>query len=283
MTAGTMVGADGSRLRTLGWSPESDTVGRVLLIHGLSEHAGRYDHVARHLTARGLAVFAFDLRGHGESEGRRGQLRAFDLLVDDVHLAREAAERGLSGQGAPVLFGHSLGGLVLLRYLQMYRPATPGAVLSAPWLGTAVEIPWWKRRLADLLLRWAPDLTLSNPDVDAGRLTRDPVMQEAWEQDALVHHRISARLFHEVEGAQARALEQGVDPSIPTLVLVPTDDRLADADRTLRWAESVDGGHVTVTRLEGFRHEAHNDVGREDMLETLTSWILARTGAGPTD
>lgn len=276
-----MIGAEGSRLRTLTWTPSGETVGRVLLVHGFTEHAGRYDHVARYLAARGLAVLAFDLRGHGESEGPRGRLRSFDLLVEDVGLARDVAVRRLPGEGPPLLYGHSLGGLTVLRYLQTRRPSTPGAVLSAPWLRTAVEIPGWMRLAVRVLLRWAPDLTLTNREVDAHRLTRDPAMQEAFVSDPLVHHRISPRLFHEVEEAQGRALEGGVDPAIPVLVLLPGDDRLADPEATARWAASVGGAHVTVRRLEGFLHEPHNDIGREVVLETLASWALARTGAWP--
>lgn len=281
-TAGSMVGAGGSRLRTLSWTPGAEVVGRALLVHGLTEHAGRYGHVARALTNRGIAVLAFDLRGHGESEGPRGRLRSFDLLVEDVHRAREVATARLPGEGPPVLYGHSLGGLILLRYLQTYRPSTPGAVLSAPWLGTAVAIPWWKRKAVDLLLRWAPDMALSSGEVEATLLTRDPAMQRAYAEDPLVHHRLSPRFFREVESAQSRALEQGIDASIPTLVIVPCDDGLVDAERTVRWAESVQGGHVTVVRLEGVRHEPHNDVGREEVLETLGSWIRRRVeGGGP--
>lgn len=277
--AGTMVGAAGGQLRTLVWAPAGEPSGRVLIVHGLGEHGGRYRHVARTLTERGFGVLAFDLRGHGESEGRRGVLGSFDELLEDLHLAREVAERRLPGEAPPFLYGHSLGGLIVLRYLQTYRPRTPGAVLSAPWLGTAVVIPWWKKVAARLLLRIAPDTPLSSDEIDATVLTRDPAMQEAWARDPLVHHRLSPRSFQEVQDAQARALEQGIDPAVPTLVLVPTADGLADHRLTLRWARAVKGGHVSVVPLEGFRHEPHNDVSREEVLETVVSW-LAGLGAG---
>ncbi|HSR42869.1 MAG TPA: alpha/beta fold hydrolase, partial [Longimicrobiales bacterium] len=230
--AGTMVGAGGSRLRTLAWIPPGDARGRVLLVHGFTEHAGRYDHVARYFASRDLAVLAYDQRGHGESEGRRGRLPSFELLLEDLHRARDEALAGLPGDGPPVLYGHSLGGLVVLRYLQNDPPTTPAAVLSAPWLGMAAEIPWWKRLAANLLLRWAPDATFASREVTARGLTRDEALQDAYVRDPLVHHRISARLFDEVETAQRRALEEGVDPAVPVLVLVPGDDPIVDSALT---------------------------------------------------
>jgi alpha-beta hydrolase superfamily lysophospholipase len=271
-----MVGVGGEHLRTLIWEPGGDLSGKVVIVHGLGEHAGRYVHVARHLAGRGFGVLGFDLRGHGESEGRRGVLGSFDELMEDLHLARDVAERRLSGETPPFLYGHSLGALVVIRYLQTYRSRTPGAVLSAPWLRTAVDIPWWKRAAARLLLPVAPDTPLSSSELDPTLLSGDPAVQEAWLRDPLVHHRLSPGSFHEILGAQARALEQGIDPAVPTLVLVPTEDGLTDGRVSMEWARAVKGGHVSVVELDGFRHEPHNDLGREEVLDTIASWLADR-------
>ena len=275
----TMVGAEGNVLRTLTWEPRGDVLGRVLVVHGLGEHAGRYGHVAEYLTILGFAVMAFDLRGHGMSEGRRGSLRAFELLVEDVQSAREVAERRLPGHGHPFLYGHSLGGLVVLRHLQMSRPPTPGVVLSAPWLGTAREVPRWMRMGISVLLRVLPDVPLSNPRSDPRALTGDEEARAAFVDDPLVHHKLSPRFFAEVERAQTLALSQAVDPSVPMLVLAPMEDALVDTEVTLRWASAKRGERITVLRLDGTRHEPHNDVGRRDVIASVGSW-LERTARG---
>lgn len=274
--AGTIVGAAGSHLRTLTWPSSGKPRARLVLVHGLSEHVGRYSHVARHLADRGIWVFGFDLRGHGGSEGRRGYLRSFDLLVEDLHRAVEAAEAGLPVGGPLLLYGHSLGGLVVLRFLQNRHLTVEGAALSAPWLGMATPLPGWMRLCATLLLRIAPDAPLTNPRLRPDILTSDPAMQDAFLRDPLVHHRMSARFLSEVERAQELALEQDVDPDVPLLVLAPTEDRLVDTALTLRWAEALGAARVTVERLEGARHEPHNDVGRERAIELLTGWLLSR-------
>jgi alpha-beta hydrolase superfamily lysophospholipase len=235
--------------------------------------------VADHLTGRGFGVVALDLRGHGRSEGRRGCLRSFDLFLEDVRLVWEYAERRLPGDAHPFLYGHSLGGLIVLRYAQTRRPPTPGIVLSAPWLATARRIPPWTRALVSLLSRILPDLPMSRPHSDPGVLSGDPDMQEAYRRDPLVHHRLTPRFFREVVLAQAAALGEDLSATLPVLVLAPLDDEMVDTEVTLRWAGSQSQHAVTVARLPSTHHEPHNDVARDAVLDRVGSWLAewART------
>lgn len=272
----TVVSGGGARLRALSWMPTSDARACVVIVHGLGEHAGRYGRLAHRMTEGGFAVFAYDQRGHGESEGSRGRLPRFDDLVDDLADVTGRV-RGRCGPDHRIfVVGHSLGGLVVLRYLQRRPAGVAAAVLSAPWLKTAVELPWWKERLARLLMRVAPELTLEN-EVRPELLTADPVEQRAYIEDPLVHHRISGGFLHEVETAQEAALNGAPDPSLPLLFLVPTDDRLTDQEVVERYAKSLDGP-VEVERLRGSRHEPFNDVGRASVTERVVGWLRERTG-----
>jgi len=273
-----MVGAGGIRLHTRTWRPRGEVRGRLLLVHGLGEHAGRYQHVADHLTGRGFGVVAFDLRGHGMSEGARGRLRSFDLLVEDVRLGFEYAERRLPSDAHPFVYGHSLGGLIVLRFAQSLHPATPGIVLSAPWLATPRRIPPWTRALVPLLSWLVPDLPLSRPRSDPGILSSDPDMQDAYLHDPLVHHALTPRFFHEVERAQARALEEKLAPGLPVLVLAPLEDRMVDTAITLGWAASMNRDAVTVETLASTHHEPHNDVGRDAVMDRIGSWLAEHCG-----
>lgn len=268
MTSDTVVGAGGARLRTRLW-PAGEPRGAVVVVHGFGEHSGRYVDVARFLTDRGWSVFAYDQRGHGESEGRRGRLRDFGVLLDDLDAVIADAERHPAGSGRPFLLGHSMGGLVVIRYLQTRGPACSGAVLSAPWLGTAVPVPWWKRLMAAVLRHLAPDLTVPT-GMDAVLLTRDPDAQRAYREDPLVHGRVSTRLFDEVVDAQHEALSGGLP--VPSLVLVPGDDGVADAERTLGWARGLPGDADVVT-LEGLRHEPFQEPEKEAVLTRVAAWL----------
>lgn len=272
--ASTLTGARGVVLRSIRWSPsgpDGAVRGRVVLVHGLGEHVGRYRELGAHLASMELAVFGYDQRGHGESKGRRGVLPAFELLLEDLDHVVGRVEREVPGTGPPFLVGHSLGGLVVLRYLQSRRPGLPGAVLVAPWLATALPIPRWKRLARSWLMRLAPDFALPNP-MDPDHLTRDPEMQRAFAEDPLVHSRISARLFAEVEAAQTAALEAGPAPEIPLLVLVPGDDPVVEASTTEAYVRSLPGD-VTLVRLRGMRHEPFQELDREEVFQRVGSWI----------
>lgn len=274
----TMIASEGARLRTLRWEAV-DPVGRVVVVHGLGEHAGRYDLLAAPLTARGYSVLAYDQRGHGASEGKRGHVADFGLFLEDLHRVLAEAKRSLPGPGEPFLMGQSMGGLVLLRYLQSYPAAPPGAVLSAPWLATAHPIPAWKRLLARLLTPVAPRLAMSGP-IPPEHLTADPAEARAYQQDPLVHDRVTLGLFDAAERAQELARVQSVEPAVPMLVLVPGDDRVVDGARTLEWARSV-GPPVEMVELPGGRHEPFHDLDRDAVFGRVADWLDARRGVGP--
>lgn len=273
----TVTGVGGTRLRALSWTPRTPR-GRVLVVHGLGEHAGRYDLLAEALGRRGYALLAYDLRGHGESEGRQGHVDAFDLFVEDLAAVHRAVPDLIAGPGLPFLYGHSMGGLVLLRYLQTRRPAAPGVVLSAPWMATAAAIPRWKELLAMVLRRVAPSFPVPT-DLTPEDLTRDGERQRRYLEDPLVGHRISVALYDGVLEAQRLALDAGL-PDYPTLLLLPGDDRVADGRTVKRWVEAAGEGVRTVA-LPGFRHEPHNDVGREDVFALMADWLDDRAGEAP--
>jgi alpha-beta hydrolase superfamily lysophospholipase len=230
--------------------------------------------LAEALVARGYAVLSYDLRGHGKSEGARGYVSTFDVYLQDLARVISFAEECLPGSGPAFLYGHSMGGLVVLRHVQVGHATAPGAILSAPWLGTANPIPRWKLGLASVLRRIAPWLAVPT-SLDAGELTSDPEMQRAYLADRLIGHRISVGLYDAVQEAQARALAH--EPvSMPMLVLVPLADRITDQTLTLEWAPGA-GPQVQVLRLAGMRHEPHNEKGRAEVMTALADWLDART------
>jgi len=281
--AGSLEGADGVTLRTWSWQVE-DPRGRIQLTHGLSEHLGRYREVAGELVRAGWSVFGHDHRGHGESEGRRGILRDFDHLLTDLARVRDRADELAPGPGAPLLLGHSLGGLVALRYLQTAAEPPPRVVISAPWLRTRVVLPLWQRIAARTLRYLAPEFVMRRA-LDTTLLTRDRERGDAYRDDPTVHRCGSAGLLAEVERAQADALSAGVPEGCHVLLVVPLDDQVTDPDRTLEWAAGVDAERIRVMRLPGGRHEPFQDTDRATVLRALVEWVneAAPDGVAGTD
>lgn len=268
-----------------GEGPEQESAGaaqgRLVIVHGFSEHSGRYAHVAAAFAAQGWHVMAFDQRGHGSSPGRRGVLQRFDCLIDDVVAAvRDAASR-LPATGPTVVLGHSMGGLVTLRTLQarsreMQQAGVRAAVLTAPWLGDVRGVPRATRIVLRALAAMAPNLALSRP-MRTDVLVADAEMAADRMRDPLMHSQISAGLLTEVQRAQAEARLVALDGALPLLVVLPGDDRLLDDAATRQWIEmaSRKGSRIEVREWPRRRHEPLNDVGRDEVIEHLVRWVGA--------
>ncbi len=265
-----MRAADGARIHVTAWhAPEPRAA--LLLSHGLGEHAGRYAAFAASLVARGVSVFAPDHRGHGRSAGQRGHVDRFSCYAEDF----EAFRRGAGvPEGLPLfVFGHSLGGLVVIRWMQAHRGvAVRGVILSAPLLGVALRAPRWKLALSGVLSRWLPRVPFSS-GVDADKLSTDPAYVRSYRDDPLVHGRITPRLYTELLAATEAAFaecETLRDP--PILVLIPGDDRVVSSEAVARFAARLPGD-VTVRHYPGFRHEPLNELRREEPIADVLGWM----------
>jgi len=266
-------GAAGMRLRTRLWRPSMPHGGGLYLLHGLGEHAGRYEALARWLCARGWTVASHDHLGHGESGGRRGVL---DL---DERLSRDAADRIASFARElgrpPILLGHSMGGAVAADLVATRGLTVAGLVLSSPALAVRVGAPM--RLLASLLARLAPDLALGN-GLDAHRLSSDPAAVSAYRRDPLVHDRISPRLFAWIlrAGSQARAAAGTV--TVPVLLLVAGDDAMVDPEGSHAFARALPDPLASFHLFDGLQHEIFNErpEARDRVLGELAGWLAQR-------
>jgi len=247
----------------------------LLVVHGLGEHAGRYAQFAEAMTASGVSTYALDLRGHGISEGRRGHVNRFHILLQDLdRFVREVS--GLVDARLPMfLLGHSMGGLIALRYLEEYDAPLHGAIIVAPWLGTSADVARWKTTLAGVLTRLLPAIPIRN-GIDPDALSRDPDIVRAYRDDPLVHDRITPRLFTEVSVAMGDVQRRGERIHTPLLLLIPEADRIVDAQRALAFGRSLPAGDVTIRTYPGHYHELLNEPDRAATIREVRDWLSAR-------
>lgn len=262
-----------------GW--EAAAPSAILLIaHGLAEHGGRYEATGRALAAGGVSTWALDQRGHGRSGGQRGHAGRFDVFLEDLDRFRTSV-RDRSDPAAPLfLLGHSMGGLVVLRYLEEHPGACRGAVVVSPWLGTAVAVPEWKTALAAVLTRVAPALPF-RAGIPAESLSHDPAVVAAYRTDPLVHDIITPRLFSEVRTAMARAFERADRIRDPVLFLLAGSDRIVDTGRSRAFTQRVRGAEVEVLVQDGAYHELLNEPEAGRYVMRILDWIGSRAVAGP--
>ncbi len=270
----TFRAADGVLLHSLSWPVERPRA-VLLLSHGLGEHAGRYAALARDLAPKGIEVHALDHRGHGRSGGIRGHAPRWEALVEDFDaFARRVGE--VAPAEVPLfLLGHSLGGLIAIRWLES-RPAVPlrGAILSAPLLGIAKVAARWKTALSGVLSKYLPWVPISN-EVDPAELTHDPAYVRAYRDDPRVHDKITPRLYMEMVRAMRDAFAERDRIALPALFIVPGADTIVREEAVLRFAEGLHG-EVTVKQYPGFHHESLNELERDRPISDLLAWMEAR-------
>lgn len=242
----------------------------ILMLHGWSDHQGRWLDTAEALRAAGYTVVLLDSRGHGRSAGRRGHFVRFSQLLADLHGFRRSVMAGL--ELPEVLFGHSFGGLVVLRYLET-DPDLPvaAAVVSSPYLGLALDPPRWKLILARLL----SDVAGSVPfpaGIASDAIARDPAVNAAFRADSLVHNRITASAWREILRGQALTLQDAERITIPVLFLIAGDDRLVDPVRTLELAGRVKGP-AAVRQYDEMYHETLHDPERHRVMEDILAFL----------
>jgi len=260
--------ADGTDLLHRHWPASGTPWARLLLIHGLAEHSGRYEHVGEHLAARGIEVHAADQRGFGASGGRRAWVDRWSQLHDDIE-HRVAALRAEAPALPVVLYGHSLGGLIALGYVLDGRSLPDLLVLSAP--AVAASVPTWQRALVAALSRLSPGTRLANR-LPSNVLSKDAGVWADYIADPLNEHRSTAR-FGALALAEQRRVAAAVDRlSIPTLVIHGGDDRLVPTE-TSELFESRRG--VTRRVYPGVRHELHNEPEAPQVLDDVVAWIRA--------
>ena len=265
---------DGTLLRGTSWIPENPE--RVLLIvHGLGEHIGRYQHVADYFNARNTAVLGTDARGHGKSDGKRGHALNYDVLMADV--CRSVVHARDMFPHIPIItYGHSMGGNLVANYiLRGDTKPLAAAIISSGWFKLAFEPPAFKVSLGKFMSGIYPAFTQDN-ELDANDLSRDPAVVKAYEEDPLVHSKISASLFLNVYEAGYWALDNASKLNIPVLVTHGSIDKLTSAAASKDFAEQA-GPNATFQMWEGMPHEPHNDPEKEKVLECWNSWILQQT------
>jgi len=266
---------DGTSLLVRHWPvPAGEPWATMLLVHGLAEHSGRYEHVGAQLADAGIDTHAFDQRGFGASGGPRASIDRWSQLHDDLE-ERIAAARSIAPTRPLILFGHSLGGLISLGYVLDGRSRPDLLVLSAPAIGASV--PLWQRLLVGSLRRVAPGLLLSNR-LDTEVLSSDPRVRASYIADPLNQHKSTVRFAHAAFGEQRRVAASLDRLALPTLVVHGADDRLVPTQTS-----GVLEGRPGVTRrvYPATRHELHNEPVTRQEVDDIVGWVRDRVSHMP--
>ena len=269
---------EGPRLFARAWEsdPGAPAVG---IVHGLGDHSGRWERVGHTLQASGFSAYALDLPGHGRSDGKRGHVRSWDDYRAAVTRWMDALRKDDGGRRWALL-GHSLGGLIALDWAQQNPGRVDALVLSAPPFELSLHPAAIKVHAARLVgLLW-PGFTQSN-GIPPSLLSHDPEVIRAHRSDRLVHFRISARLFLELQRMRHTLARGATSNTIPTLLVQGGADPVTSPAGTALWAKSSRNGTVTYKEYPGLFHEVLNEPEGPAILAEIIAWLKKTLGQGP--
>lgn len=251
------------------WQPKT-VKSVVVLVHGMGSHSGRFEYsVVPTLVANGYAVVAFDLFGHGQSKGKRGHCPSYEALLQAIDYTIKKA-KSLFKHTPVLLYGHSLGGNLVLNYTLRQPHDLKGVIATSPFLKLAFQPPKWKVILGKLILKIAPSITLPS-EIESNAISSIKSEVLRYENDKLMHGKISPMYLFPVLEAANYAINNASKITISTLLLHGKSDRIIDYKGTVAFNNNLKTGQLTL--FENGFHELHHDTCAQEMLQIVTNWL----------
>ncbi len=264
---------DGEELFAYAFPSENPPKAVICLVHGHGEHIQRYEHLAKALNQADYSMVGFDHRGHGQSAGKRGHTPSYETLLDDID-AFLTEIREYHPNVPYFLYGHSMGGNLVLNYALRRNPELKGVISTSPWIKLAFEPPAIQVFMGKVMDKIFPAFIQSS-GLATTNLSRDPEVVRAYEEDPLVHDKISARLFVAMYESGLWALEHASEFPLPLYLVHGSADKITSATASREFAEKA-GDKVTLKIWEGFYHETHNEPEKEEVFKSLIAWLDAQ-------
>jgi len=256
------------------WLPSNEPKAVLLVAHGLAEHSGRYINIVNHFVPKGYAVYGFDQRGHGKSQGQRGYVERFSHFVSDLKTF-SGIIRSKHRDAKIFIVGHSVGGTIATAYAVHYQDEFDGLVLSGATLKVGASVSSGLIIVARVLSLLLPKMGLDV--IDASAISQDKTVVDAYVDDPLVYRgKIRARLGAELIKAIQILLPQMSKIYLPILIMHGTADRLSDPRGSEILYDRVSSRNKTLKLYDGFYHEIFNEPGREQVFEDMEAWLVVR-------
>lgn len=245
------------------------------IIHGQSDHGSRFTHVADYFTTHHYAVMAMDLPGHGKSGGKRGHMDTIDDYLDAIAIMQNAMHAWYPK--APFfLYGHSMGGSVVLNYLIKQNPKNiAGVIITSPLLRIAFVPPAWRVILGKVVRSIYPAL-LQPTGLDVAKLTRVEAVNQAYAKDPLVHGKISVSAYFEIMEHGENVLKDADKLRVPVFLAHGSGDQLTSHEASRELANKRKD-IITYKEFEGLYHEMHNEETQQDLFNEIYNWLQLHT------
>ena len=250
-------------------SPGENARAVILMVHGLGEHIQRYNYWADLFKKEGIGFAGLDLPGHGRSEGRRGNIKSYAVLEEMIDILLTSCRKTFPG--VPVfIYGHSLGGGIVLDYLIRKNPKVKGAIVTSPWLRLSFEPSRIKLIMASVMKYLLPGL-IQPSGLHVSHISHDQKVVEKYNTDPLVHGKISVSLFYGAMMAAKYSLNHASELKVPTLILHGSNDLICSPEGSREFAAKTTMAELKI--WDGGYHELHNEPFKEEVFLYIMKWI----------
>ena len=252
------------------WEPDQQPSLVVNIIHGFGEHSGRYGRWAGLFTEKSIAVLASDLAGHGRSEGKRGHIKNYQVFLDQIDLQLEKSHE-LFPHCGHILYGHSMGGNLVINYAMSKDPPISALIASSPWLRLTSEPPACLLLLSSIIRPLFPGLRVKSKIENTFR-SHDPFINQSAKEDPMMYRTISLRLFNQVSSKGLYALRNVYKINRPFLLMHGNNDRVTSHETSIEFVTNTS----KLTRLkiwDGLYHELHNEFEYREIFNYIIDWL----------
>lgn len=264
----------GTQLFCQSWQPESAPKAALFIVHGLGEYLGRYEELVLFFVEKGIGVFAFDHRGHGQSGGKKGHAASVEQMIEDAEFALMKC-RSIFLEIPIFIYGHSMGGQIAASFLKKIKSKElSGAIISSAWFELASPPPSWQIKIIKQLKKLVPGLTLSN-GLDPGYISSVPEEVALYKKDPLVHDRISFALFKALYYNGIKLLTEEKQAKIPVLICHGDGDKITSHSASEKYANNL-GDRATFKTWSGSYHEPHHDKDKKEVMAFYANWMLGK-------
>jgi len=259
-------------IQTPGGNPE----GVIFLIHGIGEHVRRYLHWAELFRQENFAFAAIDLPGHGKSEGGRGKIKNYSNVYELIDILVKSGSRTFPG--VPLyLYGHSMGGGIVLDYAIRFHPKVKAVIVTSPWLRLSFEPSKFRILLARGAKIIVPGL-VQKSGLKTVYLSHDKSVVDIYNNDPLVHDKISVAFFAGATASAKYALSHASLLKVPVLLVHGSDDMICSPDGSREFVSKTSLAELKIWD-KGY-HELHNEPFKEDVFRYIINWIRKPKGHG---
>jgi acylglycerol lipase len=270
-TEGKFTGRNNFNLYRQAWLPDGIPVAVLVVVHGIAEHSGRYSNLVNYFVPKGYAVYSFDLRGHGKSEGIRSYVERFSYYLDDLkifyNIVREEHKKA-----KVFLVGHSMGSTITIAYAIEHQSELNGLIVSGTTLKAGASINQATILMAKILSILAPKMGVSA--LDANLISRDKAVVDAYVHDPLNYTgKLRARWGTELLKTMIRLQSKISALSLPILIMQGSADRISDPSSSKMLFDGVKSKDKTLKLYEGFYHEIFNDPERQQVFSDMEAWL----------